>query len=91
MTTASEQRVLAALGDVATARHRLHSYRDTAAVLASLDLRLRYTGQWVAAFGGEVVGHSDDLALLLRSLGDRDIPRRDTVIRYVSEDAPEFI
>jgi len=91
MTTTSEQRVLEALGDVATARRRLRSYRETAVALASLDLRSRYTGQWVAAFGGEIVGHSNDLAILLGSLSDRGIPRRDTVIRYVSEDTPEFI
>lgn len=91
MTTTSEQRALEALGDVSTARRRLRSYRDTATTLASMDLRSQYTGHWVAAFGGEVVGHSDDLALLLRSLSDRGIPRRDTVLRYVTENDPEFI
>ena len=45
----------------------------------------------LAAYAGEVVGHSDDLLRLLRALTDRGIPRRDTVVRHVTGDEPELV
>jgi len=91
MTTTGEQRVLEALGDITEAYRRLRNYRDTASALASNNLRAQYPDQWVAAYGGDVVGHSEDLSRLLRSLSDRGIPRRDTVVCYITGDDPEFI
>ncbi|MBX7111293.1 MAG: hypothetical protein K1X87_05540 [Dehalococcoidia bacterium] len=85
MATLTKEQALAMVGDAREARKRLAGYRETARVFSSRALIDQYPNEWVAAFDGEVVGHSKSLSELLHSLRDHGISRQDAMVRYITK------
>ena len=81
------------LGDsLESAASELRDFARSSEMLSSdRDLAQEYPQKWIAVYGGEVRAVADELATLLEELDRLDVPRSNTVVRYMEKEPRTLI
>ena len=81
------------LGPIDVVHQELEQFKRSARVFSGDAPRLieAYPNEWVAVIDGGVVAHASSFALVMDHLDEKDLPRSEAMVRYVTDDARTMI